>query len=182
MALTANDDSIQLYFAEDSTNTLRSRNDLVTRLFDFCNLQDATEFGEHPKFLLQNILEAQSSDEINDVLSQAGVPALPSDSELDNENERQARLHADEARKRWDSHQERVMSLIDQLLSLGVQVLGMNGKLHGFAEIDQEQSNSSYTMPNLTGISVFAATRQGWRGPPVYDDDKYAIKGETCVS
>jgi hypothetical protein len=88
VALKSDDTSLHIYFAEGSTETSRSKRELVERLSSFCGFSNATETEFDRKYLLMNILDEPDLDEIDAMLDRARVPPLVSDDDLAEEAEK----------------------------------------------------------------------------------------------
>lgn len=99
VALKFDGDSLQVYFATDMAETKAAQWQLIDRLYNFCGIGKIQEGNRQHKFLLAQILQADTQEEIDDLLDRAAVPPLPSDEAVDEAEERLKREQARQKRK-----------------------------------------------------------------------------------
>jgi len=96
VALKFDGDSLHVYFAADSAEAKAAQWQLIDRLYEFCGMGKIQEGSQQHKFLLTQILQADTKEEIDDLLDRAAVPPLASDEAVDEAAER---LRLEQARQ-----------------------------------------------------------------------------------
>jgi hypothetical protein len=94
VALKFDGGSLHAYFATDSAETKAAQWQLIDRLYDFCGMGKTQEGTRQHKFLLTQILGADTQEEIDELLDRAAVPPLASDEMVDEAAERLRREQA----------------------------------------------------------------------------------------
>ena len=74
--------SLQLFFASRSLDKQEVKWELIERLYNFCGLSKCKEPGREPRYILSQILDTDSQEDIDRLLDQAAIPALVSDEEV----------------------------------------------------------------------------------------------------
>lgn len=99
VALKFDGGSLHVYFAADSAETKAAQWKLIDRLYEFCGMGKIQEGNQQHKSLLAQILQADTQEEIDDLLDRAAVPPLASDEAVDEAAERLRREQARQNRK-----------------------------------------------------------------------------------
>jgi hypothetical protein len=94
VAMSSNDTSLHIYFAEKTMGSRRSNSELVEKLSSFCGFGKASEDGIDRSYLLLCVIMEDDQQEIDTLLDKHKVPALATDGELVAEEERAKRLEA----------------------------------------------------------------------------------------
>ena len=96
VALNSDGDSLCLYFAKTSIDTADMKWELVEQLYNFCGMDKSKGEGRlgEPRYLLTQILDTESQEQIDKLLDRAAVPPLASDAELKEATERTKRAYA----------------------------------------------------------------------------------------
>jgi len=95
IALKSDDNSLHIYFAQDSMRMGRAMHELVNRLATFCGFRSATNTELDRRYILRSILDESHQDEIEEMLDREMVPPLASDDELADEEERRNRQNGE---------------------------------------------------------------------------------------
>lgn len=89
--MTSDENTLQIYLAQDSIGATRSNIELVEKLSSFCGFDKSNEDGIDRKYLLLYILTEDDQAYIDAQLDKDRVPPLISDNELIEEAERHKR-------------------------------------------------------------------------------------------
>jgi hypothetical protein len=85
VAMTANDTSLKIYFAERSVGSASWRWGLTELIADFCGISNDPESKSDSKSLLLLILSDGLAGEVNEILDNNNIPPLISDEDLEND-------------------------------------------------------------------------------------------------
>lgn len=116
VALNSTDEALQLFFAQSSIDTGRSKRELVDRLYNFCGMSKSTSERTDYQWLLSQILDEDNMNEIEDILDRALVPELPTDEELEEEEERNNMERLRPPPRRWDRAAGRDWAAVDEAI------------------------------------------------------------------
>jgi hypothetical protein len=168
VALKFDSDALHVYFATNTAETKAAQWQLVDRLYDFCGMGKVQENSQQHKFLLIQILQADSQEEVDDLLDRAAVPPLASDEAVDEAAER---LRKEQARQRtmaragedspWNSRRSNFQKLF---AAGGVYIIGgSGGNLFGNGSASSFGARSNTPSPNAR-----RGLRQALEGTTIY--------------
>jgi hypothetical protein len=103
VALSSNDSTLHIYFAEKTMGSRRSNSELVEKLSSFCGFDKGSEDGIDRSYLLLCAIMEDDQKEIDTLFDKHKVPPLATDGELVAEEERVKKLEAKHSQNNTNS-------------------------------------------------------------------------------
>jgi hypothetical protein len=159
VSLSSDGDALHLFFAERYVDTFAYKWELVYRLYYFCGLDKSKEERD-AKFILLQILDTDSLDDIVDILDRASIGPLPEDDEVDAAAERLRKAQVKKS-SGTSKHWSDIRSAIDELMGVGgIHILtdaGFGAHLFSVSDGPAGFTNfPNFTFDDLDGLEAIS--------------------------